>query len=94
MICILADYRVQTVDGSTPFESLEDAKSAVRFIRDNAEKLHVDPDKIVCSAGGHLATATAAIEKYNELSISTKPNALILFNPVIDNGPSGYDMTG
>ena len=97
MVCVIADYRVQTVDGSTPFKSLEDAKSVVRFIRANAEKFHVDPDKIVCSggsAGGHLAAATASIEKYNEqnddLSISAKPNALVLFNPVIDNGPGGY----
>jgi acetyl esterase/lipase len=97
MICVLADYRVKTVEGSTPFESLEDAKSAVRFIRGNATKFHVDTDKIVCSggsAGRHLAAATAAIEKYNDknddLNISAKPNALVLFNPVIDNGPGGY----
>ena len=34
------------------------------------------------------------IEGYNEssddLSISPAPNALVLFNPVIDNGPGGY----
>lgn len=103
MICMLADYRVQTVDGSTPFESLEDAKSAVRFIRANADKFHVDPDKIVCSggsAGRHLAAATAAIKKYNDknddLRFSCKPNALVLLIQIIDSGTGcyGYDWVG
>ena len=36
MICFLADYRVKTRQQTTPFESLKVAKSAVRFIRENA----------------------------------------------------------
>ncbi len=97
MICFRADYRVKSRQGTTPFESLKDAKSAMRFIRENSEKLHVDPQKIVASggsAGGHLAAATALIYGYNEgndkLSFSCVPNALVLFNPVFDNGPGGY----
>lgn len=95
--CFLADYRVKTRQNTSPFESLKDAKSAIRFIRANAKKYHVDPTKIVASggsAGGHLAAATALIKDYNEdsddLNQSCIPNALILFNPVIDNGPGGY----
>ena len=97
MICFIADYRVKSRQQTTPFESLKDAKSAIRFIRGNAEKYNIDTSKIVASggsAGGHLAAATALIEDYNEntddLSISCLPNALVLFNPVIDNGPGGY----
>ncbi|MDR1864446.1 MAG: alpha/beta hydrolase [Bacteroidales bacterium] len=97
MICVLVDYRVRSRHGTTPFTSLEDAKSAIRFLRANAGKFHIDPDKIVASggsAGGHLAAATAVIEKYNDenddLNVNARPNALILFNPVIDNGPGGY----
>ena len=95
--CFLADYRTKSPHGVTPFECLKDAKSAVRFIRLNAKKLNIDPDRIVAaggSAGGHLAAATASIEDYNDglddLKISCIPNALVLFNPVIDNGPGGY----
>jgi len=29
-------------------------------------------------------------EKGEDASISSKPNALLLFNPVYDNGPNGY----
>ena len=97
MICFLADYRVLSRQQTSPFESLKDAKSAIRFIRKHAGEFHIDTSKIVASggsAGGHLAAATALIKKFNEesddLSTSCIPNALILFNPVIDNGPGGY----
>jgi len=97
LICILADYRVASRQKTSPFESLKDAKSALRFIRKNASKFHIDPDKIIAaggSAGGHLAAATALTSGFNEagedLLISCVPNALVLFNPVIDNGPAGY----
>lgn len=97
MICFLADYRVRKINKTSPFESLKDAKSAIRFIREHANQFHIDTSKIVAvggSAGGHLAAATALIEGYNEptdnLSTSCIPNALILFNPVVDNGAGGY----
>lgn len=97
MICFLVDYRVKKRQQTTPFESLKDAKSAIRYLRKHANELHINPSKIVASggsAGGHLAAATALIEAYNEetddLSITSVPDALLLFNPVIDNGPGGY----
>ena len=97
MLCFRCDYRVYSRQGTSPFESLKDAKSAIRYVRAHASELGVKPDKIVASggsAGGHLAAATALIDSYNEvgdeLSISCIPDALVLFNPVIDNGPGGY----
>ena len=97
MVCFLVDYRVKARQQTSPFESLRDAKSAIRYIREHANEFYVDTSKIVASggsAGGHLAAATALIDGYNEstdkLSVSCKPNALVLFNPVIDNGPGGY----
>ena len=95
--CILVDYRVKEKHKTTPFESLKDAKSAIRYIRAHANELQIDASKIIAaggSAGGHLAAATALIADYNEstdnTSISCIPNALVLFNPVFDNGPGGY----
>jgi acetyl esterase/lipase len=97
MVCFRADYRVKNRQGTSPFESLKDAKSAMRYIRANARELGVDPNRIVASggsAGGHLAAATAVIDGFNEtgedISVSCVPNALVLFNPVFDNGPGGY----
>ena len=96
-ITVLVDYRVKTRHNSTPFESLKDAKSAIRYLRKNATKLGIDANRIVGSggsAGGHLAAACFTNESINEtdddLTISAKPNALVLFNPVIDNGIGGY----
>jgi len=97
IVCFLAEYRIKNTHQTTPFESLKDAKSAIRYIRKNAARFKIDPNKIIASggsAGGHLAAATALIKDYNEdtddLSISCVPEALVLFNPVIDNGPGGY----
>jgi acetyl esterase/lipase len=97
MICFRADYRVKSRHNTSPFESLKDAKSAIRFVREHAKELGVDPHRVVASggsAGGHLAAATALSSAYNEgsdqLSYSCVPDALVLFNPVMDNGPGGY----
>ncbi len=97
LICFLADYRTETKHQTSPFESLKDAKSAIRFIRKNAARFNIDPNGIIASggsAGGHLAAATGIISGYDEntddIGISCLPNALVLFNPVIDNGPGGY----
>jgi acetyl esterase len=103
MIGIVADYRVKKRQGTTPFEAVKDAKSAIRFLREHAKELQIDPDRIVASggsAGGHLAAAAGIVpglEEENEnLGVSSKPNALVLFNPVFDNGPDGfgYDRIG
>nr|MBI1230158.1 alpha/beta hydrolase fold domain-containing protein [Cytophagales bacterium] len=95
--CFLVDYRVKSRQQTTPFESLKDAKSAIRFIRAEARRFGIDTAKVIASggsAGGHLAAATAFVPGYNEptddRSVNCVPNALVLFNPVIDNGPGGY----
>ncbi len=97
LTCFLVDYRTKQNAGTSPFEALEDAKSAMRFIRSHAEQFHILPNKIVAaggSAGGHLAASCALVEGWNavgdDLNVSCIPNALLLFNPVIDCGPGGY----
>lgn len=97
MIAISVDYRVRKVHGTTPFDAVEDAKSAIRFIRKNAVKLQINPNMIAAgggSAGGHLAAVCGNIEglepKGEDLTISSKPNALVLFNPVYDNSKNGF----
>jgi len=97
LVSVLADYRVSSRHGTTPFDAVRDAKSAIRFLRKYAKQLHLDDEKIIAaggSAGGHLAAAAGNIvgleEPGEQLKISSKPNALVLFNPVFDNGPDGY----
>lgn len=97
MVAIVADYRVKSRHGTTPKECVMDGKSAIRWIRSNAGKLGIDANRIAAgggSAGGHIAAATGTVvgleQPKENLRISSQPNALLLFNPVYDNGPNGY----
>ena len=90
MVAVLADYRVINRHQVKATACVSDAKSAVRWIRQHAGDLGVDPDRIVASggsAGGHLAASTAFLPDYDEpsedMTVSSKPNALVLFNPVL-----------
>jgi acetyl esterase/lipase len=91
MVAIRADYRVSSRHGTTPTQCVEDGKSAVRWIRINADKLGVDPNSIVGSggsAGGHVAACAAMVEFMDatgeDQSVSSKPDLLVLFNPVME----------
>ncbi|WP_157634690.1 alpha/beta hydrolase [Spirosoma panaciterrae] len=97
MIAVAFDYRVSSRHKTTPFEAVQDARSAMRWVRKNASRLGIQSDRIVASggsAGGHLALATALLDRINEpgedTSVSTKPNALVLFNPVTKTTAGGY----
>ncbi len=93
IVTFSVDYRLSIKNGVTPhktispIESVMDAKSAIRWVRENAKKFHIDRNKIVAagqSAGGQLALATAMIndhtEKSDDLAISSCPNAILLFS--------------
>jgi predicted enzyme related to lactoylglutathione lyase len=92
IIGIEADYRVKSRHGTTPIECIQDAKSAIRYVREHAKELGINPDKIIAaggSAGGHLAACTfldGGDSPGENLEISSKPNALVLHNPVLGEG--------
>ena len=97
MVAVRVEYRtIPKGDKGPPVLCCRDAKSAVRHVRAHAADLGVDPDRIACaggSAGGHLAAFTALVpgtdDPADDLKVSCRPNALVLFNPVFDNGPEG-----
>lgn len=97
LVAMAAEYRVRSRHGTSPYECVQDGKSAIRWVRAHAAELGIDPDRIGAgggSAGGHVAAATAILQGFDErgedTSVSPRPNALILFNPVFDNGPGGW----
>ena len=97
MVAVCADYRTKQNGGVDPRGCVADAKSAMRWVRSHAAELGIDPNRIIAgggSAGGHLAAATALIDQFNEegedTSVSCRPAALILFNPVVDNSKDGF----
>ena len=91
MVAITVEYRVSSRHPETKVEDcVEDAKSAMRWVRAHAKKLGVDPDRIASgggSAGGHLAACTALVEHLNaesdDAKVSARPNAMVLFNPAM-----------
>jgi acetyl esterase/lipase len=97
MVAICADYRVKDLHGTSPYEAVEDARAAMRWVRANHARLGIDPNRLAAgggSSGGHLAAACALLPGFDDpqddLKVSCRPDALVLFNPVIDNGPGGY----
>ena len=97
IVTFSVEYRLCSENGVTPHKTISpiecvmDAKSAIRWVRGNAPRLHIASNKIVVagqSAGGHLALCTAMIDDYNEksddLGISCRPNAILLFSACVN----------
>ena len=95
MVCALVEYRLLSRDSSDPpVVCIRDAKSAMRWVRGHAHDLGIDPNRIAASggsAGGHLAAfvglANGFDDPQDDLAVSPRANALVLLNPVFDNGP-------
>ena len=69
----------------------------MRWVRSRAGEFGIDPNRIASaggSAGGHLAATLGTIDAHDEpgedTAVSVSSNAMILFNPVFDNGPGGW----
>ena len=97
MVAIRVRYRLTSTPGVEVTDCIEDAISAMRWVRANAGKLGVDPDRIAAgggSAGGYLSGATLMIDfinaKTDPPNVSAKPNALVLFSSAF----GGHDKDG
>src|SRR5262245_52307910 len=98
IVCIQPAYRLLSREDAKqpPDICIQDAKSAMRWVRSHAKELGIDPSRVAAgggSAGGHLAAfvglADGIDDPQDDKTVSAKPNALVLFNPVFDNGPDG-----
>lgn len=98
MLGISLEYRLMNRDtGTTVFDCVQDGRTAVRYLRRHAAELGVDPNRIVVSggsAGGHIAAGTALFDAIDAAGdaklISCRPDALVLYYPVIDTSEKGY----
>jgi acetyl esterase len=97
IVTFSVQYRLSIDNGVTPHKTISpiecvmDAKSAIRWVRENAAKFNIDKNKIIASgqsAGGHLALCTAMIDEHNEksdnMSVSCRPDALLLFSSCVN----------
>lgn len=86
-IAFSADYRVKTIYGTTPWDSMGDGACAWNYVRENASRWRVDPARIVLSggsAGGLIALTCGRIS-------GVQPAGLALFNPAIADRESPED---
>ncbi len=91
LVAVSAQYRLLEKDAPVaPFICMQDAKSALRWVRSHAQELGIDPARIAAgggSAGGHLSAFVGLVPGYDDpaddLKVSAKPAALVLFNPFV-----------
>jgi outer membrane protein assembly factor BamB len=91
MVAVRAEYRRRSTDGVMADKAIEDAVSAMRWVRKNARALGINPDRIVVlgsSGGGCLAASLSCIEEFQatgeDRSVSPVPNAMLLYFPLLD----------
>lgn len=98
VVCVQVQYRLLEAKSATPPDAcIHDARSALRWVRVHAAELGLDPARIAAaggSAGGHLAAHAGLVDGVDDPAddpkVPAKPAALLLFNPVLDNGPGGW----
>jgi acetyl esterase/lipase len=81
MVAMVADYRVASRHGVKAKDCVADARDAMRFVRENAAKMGIDPKRLAAgggSAGGHIAACLGVIGD----DPASRPDAMALFNPV------------
>jgi len=105
-VAMTPEYRIRNIHQSTAKQSVLDAMSAIRWIRRNAQRLGINPHKVVAgggSAGGHLAAALATLsdlqefradlQEFRETSeVSCSPDGLLLFNPALDLRHTAFQL--
>jgi acetyl esterase/lipase len=89
--CFAIEYRL-SLEAKYP-EGIFDVKNAIKFIKDNAKKFNVDPDKITvlgCSSGGQMAALIGTTnenpafeDSQNTSKSSSKVHAIIDIDGVL-----------
>ncbi len=76
IVAIAGEYRLSDQKSVTPLEAMADARDLIRWVRENAKSLGVDPHRIAVygvSAGGHLAAAAAVFPHEEDSKTSASP---------------------
>lgn len=85
MAVVLVKYRGTKTDNATVLDAYRDGHAALVWVRDHAEELGIDPDKVVAggsSAGSMIALALATLDFLQEKGGATDgaPNGLLLYD--------------
>ncbi len=97
-VSILVDYRTHQQHGASPIEAMQDARSAIRWVRFYAGPLGVDPARVIVAGalGGGTIAATAGMkhnladDQTDPTDVDPIPDAMVLFSPLIEIAKGGY----
>ncbi len=94
LVAICVEYRIRSRHQTTQREAIQDAFSAMRWVRRHVAELGIDAKRLGVaggSAGGYLAAAVTTLSGLDEpgedTSVSPRADALVLFNANPDRGP-------
>lgn len=100
LVAVTVTYRLATKEAVAALKGnvsrkricIPDAKSAIRWVKQNAEELGVDPNRLVAaggSAGGHISLIATSNPRLNDPNdpgdIDTSVAARVLFNPALSS---------
>ncbi len=94
LTCISVQYRIEAIHDTDPRAAIQDARAALGYVQKHAETLRINVNHIAVgggSAGGHLAAILGIPIPLPDEEIYNRPNALILYNPMLDLSPGHPD---
>lgn len=105
VIGVLVEYRhAGSHPGSRPSQSYQDGRAAVRYLRQQAGELNLDPARLIvvgAGAGGNIAGALALGAPLSKVEAAYKPaesrpNGAILLSTIyeVSKGSLGYEACG
>ena len=88
----LVEYRTAKSHGSTPLDAMQDGRSALAWVRSQADSLGIDPTRMVAAgalAGGTIAAAAAMKsdlprDESDPKKVDAVPSALVLYSPLLE----------
>ena len=92
-MAVTVEYRVFNKHRTNPIESIEDVRMAIGFLKQNAELLGIDPNRIIvvgAGSGGHLALSAAVLSNTPApQGLDLKPAAVAAYSAIVDTSPKG-----
>ncbi len=92
-MAVTVEYRVFNKHRTNPMEAIEDVRMAIGFLKQNAQLIGVDPERIIvvgAGSGGHLALSSAVLSHTeNAQGLDLKPAAVAAYSAIVDTSPKG-----
>lgn len=92
-VAVAVETRISSKHGTGPVEAIEDARELIRWLRQYAGALQIDPARITAcgAAGGALLALLTAMPKEKQMppvnEVSCRPQALVLYSAIVNTKP-------